>query len=306
MKKNNNSAWLEGKSWHRIRDEMLLSPAWKAATHLQRSMVSVLLTELGRHGGKNNGDLIFTNRNFQEFGFSRDAIKPNLAAIEALGLYAYKRGRPGLRGYGNARRGRMTFMPILDADGNEIEPPTDEWARFSTTKEAKMAAKTAYKRAQSSNFRSRNRTTTRVVQKSDHLTAKHNRQSNAEKPMEVGLAVSEIGPLSTSEEANHVSSTRGVGEVEQHRLVPAPTLPSLFRLRSQLMTTTRLPYCAVRPPRVRCGAPSFSRPADRLIEQAAPRADIPPPLARAGIDQGQQPAHASPWANGLIPFSLTY
>ena len=205
MKKNNNSAWLEGKSWHRIRDEMLVSHAWKAATHLQRSMVFALLTELGRHSGKNNGDLIFTNRDLEAFGFSRASMKPNLAAIEALGLYAYKRGRPCLRGYGNARRGRMTFMPILDDYGNEIEPPTDEWARFRTTKEAKMASKTAYKRAQGSNFRCRNQTTSVVVQKSDHLTAKRNRRSSAEKPMDIGSAKSEIRPLSTSEEANQTS-----------------------------------------------------------------------------------------------------
>ncbi len=203
MKKNNNKPnhtrpWLDGQSYHIIRDEMLTSHAWRAASHLQRSMVTVLLGELGRHAGRNNGSLIFTNRDFQAWGFSRDAIKPNLAAIEALGLYDFKRGRPGMKGYGNARRGRIPFMPILDDDGNEIEPPSDEWARFNTTKEAKVAAKTAYKKAQSSNFRSRNRTTTLVVQKSDHLTAERNPQSSAEMPVDIGPTMSEIRPLSRS------------------------------------------------------------------------------------------------------------
>jgi hypothetical protein len=32
MTKRKTAHWLEDKSWHRIRDEMLLSPAWKAAT----------------------------------------------------------------------------------------------------------------------------------------------------------------------------------------------------------------------------------------------------------------------------------
>jgi hypothetical protein len=190
--------WLEGKSWHIIRDEMLLSPAWKAASHLQRSMILALLSELGRHGGKDNGHLIFTNRNLRRFGFSFDAIARNLIAIEALGFISFKRGRPGLRGYGKARRFRITFLPILDADGNEIEPPTDEWARFTTTKEAKMAVQRARKRGQSSKNRSRNRITSVVIQKSDHVADKHNRQLNAEKPMNIEPAESEIGSLSIS------------------------------------------------------------------------------------------------------------
>jgi hypothetical protein len=140
-------AWLKGKSWHIIRDEMLLSPAWNSASHLQRSMVLVLLTELGRHGGKDNGALIFTNSNWEEFGFGRCIIKPNLAALQALGFVDIKAGHPGLKGYGKARRYRLTFMPIIDAVGNEIEPPTDEWARFSTTEQAKAAVWRARKRA---------------------------------------------------------------------------------------------------------------------------------------------------------------
>ena len=139
--------WLEGKSWHRIRDEMLLSPAWMAASHLQRSMLFALLTELGRHSGKDNGHLIFTNSNWEQFGFSRPGIKPNLTALHALGFIDLKPGHPGLKGYGKARRYRLTFMPTINADGNEIEPPTDEWARFSTTKQAKAAARSARKRA---------------------------------------------------------------------------------------------------------------------------------------------------------------
>jgi hypothetical protein len=205
MKKKNNGAWLEGQSWHRIRNEMLLSPAWKAASHLQRSMVFAIVSELGRHSGQENGHLIFTNRDLKAFGFSRASIKPNLNAIEALGFIVFKRGRPGLKGYGRARRIHITFLPVLDADGKEIEPPTDQWARFTTTEEAKMAAKTANKRAQGSNFRCRNQTTSVVVPKSDHLTAKRNRRSSAEKPLDIGSAKSEIRPLSTSEEANQTS-----------------------------------------------------------------------------------------------------
>jgi hypothetical protein len=149
MSKRKTADWLEGKSWHRIRNDMLLSPAWKAASHLQHSMICALLSELGRHGGKRNGDLIFTNRDFEKLGFSRNAIKPNLIGITALGFLAYKAGRPGLRGYGIARRYRLTFMPIIDAEGNEIEAPTDEWERFKTVAEAKKAVRKALRASRS-------------------------------------------------------------------------------------------------------------------------------------------------------------
>ena len=143
---------MAGKSWHRIRDEMLVSHAWKAATHLQRSMVFALLTELGRHSGKNNGDLIFTNRDLEAFGFSVLRSSRTYPAIEALGLYAYKRGRPGpgattcpTRAHDLHAHPRRRRQRDRAADRRMGTLPT--------TKEAKMAAKTAYKRAQGSNFR---------------------------------------------------------------------------------------------------------------------------------------------------------
>jgi hypothetical protein len=138
------SRWLDGKSYHRIRNEMLLSPAWEAASYLQQAMVFALVRELGERGGKRNGNLIFTNQDWEEWGLSRRHIKRNLIAIRALGFVAYTAGRPGLKGYGIARRYRLTFLPILDADGkNEAEPPTDEWARFKTAEEAKKAVRKA-------------------------------------------------------------------------------------------------------------------------------------------------------------------
>jgi hypothetical protein len=139
--------WIKGESWHCIRNDMLLSPAWKAASHLQRAMVFALLTELGRHKGKDNGHLIFTDRNFRACGFSFDAIRRNLIVLEALGFITFKRGVPGMKGYGRARRFRITFLPIIDADGKEIEPPSDEWTQFTTTKQANWIAKEARKRS---------------------------------------------------------------------------------------------------------------------------------------------------------------
>jgi hypothetical protein len=219
IKKKTTADWLEGKSWHRIRNEMLLSPAWKAASHLQQAMVFALLGELGRHSGKENGHLVFTNRNLREFGFSFDAIKPNLIALRALGFISYKAGRPGLKGYGKARRHRLTFLPILDGDGNEVEPPTDEWARFTTTEQAKAAVRQALKAPPSRQNRSRNRITSVVIQKSDHLARKYNHESSEEMPVNIGLAESEIGSLSTSMVATGAVAG-GCAELGQETPVP--------------------------------------------------------------------------------------
>jgi hypothetical protein len=227
MKRNHNRPnhirpWLDGKSYHCIREEMLNSHAWRAASHLQRSMVDVVLAALAKRAGRDNGNLIVTNRDFKAWGFSFSSIDPNLSAAVALGLLDQKRGRPGMKGYGKARRLRVPFLPIIDTDGSELEPPSDEWARFSTTEEAKMAAETAYKKAQSSKNRSRNRITSVVIQKSDHLAPNHNRKASAEKPMDIGSAGSEIGSLSRSEEATHDSPAGDVREMaHQGHLPPA-------------------------------------------------------------------------------------
>jgi hypothetical protein len=219
-KKNHTRAWLEGESYHSIRNRMLGSHAWRAATHLQRSMISTLLFELGEKGGRNNGNLIFTDRNFRAFGFSFDAIEPNLNAVEALGFIVQKRGRAGTKGYGKARRILLPFMPILDEDGKEIEPPSDPWARFSTTKEAKIAARRAYRRAKSSPPCSRNRSTSLVLQKSEHVARKRNRKSNGERPMDIEFAIQKSEHVSRSKNPNQVSPRRDEGEVGQQGQKP--------------------------------------------------------------------------------------
>jgi hypothetical protein len=218
--------WLEGKSWHRIRNEMLQSPAWKAASHLQQSMVFALVGELGTHSGKNNGDLKFTNRDWVRFGFCRDRIKRNLIAIRALGFIAYKAGRPGLKGYGIARRYRLTFLPILDVDGNEVEPPTDEWARFATTRDAKEAARKALLRTESVPTGTQNGPLSQVVLKTDHLTGEHNGRLSKEMPINIDVTGTQNGPLSTSMLTTHTLGRRNQSEVGPRAGLPwsTPTL----------------------------------------------------------------------------------
>lgn len=198
MNKKNKSDWIEGKSWHRIRNEMLLSPAFRALSPMALKILFAILSELGRHSGKDNGHLIFTNRNFIAYGIYRDAIKPGLLELEGVGFIAFTRGRAGMKGYGVARRYRLTFLPILDPDGNEAEPPTDEWTSFTTTEEAEMAAKAARRNKRNSNFRSGIRTTSVVVRKPDHLTNRRNQNVSPQVIENIESTGRDSGPLSTS------------------------------------------------------------------------------------------------------------
>jgi hypothetical protein len=181
-------------------------------------MIMTILAELGRHSGKDNGKLPCTNKDLVLAGFGRDYIKPTLIELQALGFIAYKSGRAGLPGYGRARRIRITFLPILDADGKEIEPPTDEWARFNTTEEAKMAVRKAKKRAKVIRIGPTVRTTSIVVRQVDHVTDHDQLSVERQKCPENIESHGQTGrPLSTSSEPLPPYSSKAASDVSNTR-----------------------------------------------------------------------------------------
>jgi hypothetical protein len=89
-------------------------------------------------------------------------------------------------------------MPIIDTEGKEIEPPTDEWARFGCIEEAKMAVRRALKRQKSSRL-------VPTVEPLDSGTnggttyPENTAASCAQKPSEIGKVTGPpLEPLSTS------------------------------------------------------------------------------------------------------------
>jgi hypothetical protein len=59
--------------------DMMESRLWRALSPSARRCLERIEIELAHHGGRDNGELPVTNRDFRAFGVSMDAIKPALA-----------------------------------------------------------------------------------------------------------------------------------------------------------------------------------------------------------------------------------
>ena len=118
--------------------EMLESPAWRVMSLSAHRVVDRIDIELRHHGGKENGDLIVTFDQFQQYGIHRHSIAPALREVEALGLVEVtQRGRGGNADFRMPNRFRLTFQPTDHAE------PTHEWRRLSTMAEAEAVAQMA-------------------------------------------------------------------------------------------------------------------------------------------------------------------
>ena len=119
--------------------EMLESPAWRALTPSAKRCIERIAIELAHHGGRDNGELPVTYRNFRAFGVYMDGIRLALAEAVALGFIEMTPGHASLSpDYGRAARFRILFL-------NCIGPLPDHtrWKRFKTLDEAKLTGKLA-------------------------------------------------------------------------------------------------------------------------------------------------------------------
>jgi hypothetical protein len=118
---------------------MVESPALRV---LSRSAVLVMRRiekEHMDHGGAENGRLIVTHRQFEDWGVHRDSVSPAIREFVALGFGEITRpGNAGVGGHGEANRFRLTYVN----DKHRV-PPTDEWRRITTIEEAECIAKDA-------------------------------------------------------------------------------------------------------------------------------------------------------------------
>ena len=119
--------------------EMLESPAWRALSTTAKRCIERIAIELAHHGGRDNGELPVTNRNFRDYGVPMARIKPALAEAVALGFIDMTPGHASQNpDYGRAARFRILFL-------NCIGPLPDHtrWQRLKTHDEAKLMAKLA-------------------------------------------------------------------------------------------------------------------------------------------------------------------
>lgn len=127
-----------GKQWISYPREMVESPALRVRSPALVLVMHRLEAEHMAHGAAENGKLIVTRRQFQEWGVHRDSIAPAIREGEALGFFVVNRGHAGVGGNGQAHRFRLTYV-------NEKHgiAPTHEWSRITTIEEAERIAKEA-------------------------------------------------------------------------------------------------------------------------------------------------------------------
>ena len=126
-------------AWQSI--EMLESPAYRALSLSGHRIWARIQIEHAHHGGKENGKLPVTYRDFNEFGVCWDAIGPGIREVEALGfIRVTEEGRAGNGEWRKPNKFALTHLPTVDNP-----KATEDWKRIKTVKEAMTIAAAARK-----------------------------------------------------------------------------------------------------------------------------------------------------------------
>ena len=130
-----------------LRLGMLLSPAYQARTRPLALILERLEIEHLRHGGKHNGGLCVSYRQFEEYGVSPRTIRPSLSLGEALGLMQVIQIQEVAGDIRPENMYRLTYVPERDK-----KAPTDEWRYVTADQIAKAVeefrARTTTKKGQ--------------------------------------------------------------------------------------------------------------------------------------------------------------
>jgi hypothetical protein len=122
MKRN---AVPRGDNYVKRRRSLNESAAMAQLTLAAHRILLRLEIELLTHGGKNNGKLIVTYDDFEQFGIRRKSIAPAIRMLVAVGLIEITRPGWRLATHGRPAQYRLTY---LEAFG---KPPTDEWKAYA-------------------------------------------------------------------------------------------------------------------------------------------------------------------------------
>jgi hypothetical protein len=120
--------------------EMLESPAYRVLTNTAHRVISRIEIELGHHGGNDNGRLPVTYDNFIDYGVARMCIAPAVREAEALGFITVKRGRGG---NAESKTPNLYGLTFAHDRGSRASPPTHDWRKIKTVKEARKIAQGA-------------------------------------------------------------------------------------------------------------------------------------------------------------------
>jgi hypothetical protein len=133
----------KGSQWSWWTVEMLESPAYRALNLSEHRIIARIRLELARHGGRDNGKLPVTFRDFQEYGVRWNSIAPAIRAAEALGwIRVTQHGVASSEAeFRIPTKFALTHLATDDAD----KAVTNDWQRIKTIEEAEAVAKEARK-----------------------------------------------------------------------------------------------------------------------------------------------------------------
>jgi hypothetical protein len=111
---------------------LLESPAWRVLGREAHLLLDRIEIEHMRHGCKENGNLIVTYADLEEYiGCHRRGITRAQHDTEALGLLLIKRGRGGNGEFRAPNTFTLSYLPVEGRD------PSNEWAEIKTIEEAR-------------------------------------------------------------------------------------------------------------------------------------------------------------------------
>jgi hypothetical protein len=121
-------------AWQAI--DMLESPAFRVLSLSARRVIDRIQIEHAHHGGKENGKLPVTFRDFKEYGIHWNSIAPAIREAVALGFI-----RVTQEGIASNKEFRIPNMFALTHLPTDKDPkPAEDWKRIKTVEEAAVIA----------------------------------------------------------------------------------------------------------------------------------------------------------------------
>ena len=142
-----------GEGWLWLTGELINSLAWRSMSVNCRKLIDRLLLEHCNHSGLENGRLVCTYKDFQDYGLTRNKIRPAIEEADFLGLVKHQRGeRVFAKNQPNSYR--ITFYGT-----SEARDPTNELKRITKERIDSFRSKKREREKKKKEFKIKQRST---------------------------------------------------------------------------------------------------------------------------------------------------
>jgi hypothetical protein len=125
-------------TWSTI--EMLQSPAYRALNLSERRVIDRIRIEYAHHGGRDNGKLPVTFRDFHRYGVRWSSIAPSVRAAHALGFIRVT--QYGMASNAEFRAPTLFALTHLPTNDDQVTA-TNDWKAIKSPEEAEAIASAA-------------------------------------------------------------------------------------------------------------------------------------------------------------------